>query len=367
MKIALVTDAWLPQANGVVTTLVELVRELQVQGHEVVVFHPGQFRTWPSPGVAGMGLAVFPARALSRRLEDARPDAIHLATEGPLGWAARRHCLQRRLPFTTAFHTRFPELLNASFDVPIAFGYALLRRFHRPSQAVMVPSLGVMHLLRSRGFERLREWSPGVDARLFAMAQVPQHCPALGTIARPVSLFVGRISSDKNMDAFLNLDVPGSKVVCGSGPLEAGLREKYPEVHWLGLMPRHEMAQVYSAADVLVFPSRSETFGLVMLEAMACGVPVAAYPVEGPLQVVGRSGAGALRDNLEEAWQAALGIRRDHARQRALAFGWKAAAQQFVSHLAVHQPANGPVTTRASTTWSTLPVVKVPALSQKRH
>ena len=278
MKIAMVTDAWQPQVNGVVTTLVELVRELQEAGHEVVVIQPGQFRTRPCPGYAGIDLALFPGRSISRLLDAARPDAIHIATEGPLGWAARRHCLRRQLPFTSAFHTKFPEILNAALGVPLAWGYALFLHFHRPSQAVMVPTSGVLQMLHRRGFQRLREWTHGVDTRLFAMAETPQTHAPLGPLARPVSLFVGRVSYEKNIDAFLDLDVPGSKVVCGVGPLEAGLREHYPNVHWLGVLPRHELAQVYAAADVFVFPSRSETFGLVMLEAMSCGVPVAALP-----------------------------------------------------------------------------------------
>lgn len=339
MKIVLVTDAWLPQVSGVVTTLVELVRELQASGHEVVVIHPGQFRTRPCPGHADINLAVFPGRALSRLLEAARFDAIHLATEGPLGWAARRHCLRRQLPFSTAFHTKFPDILKARLGMPLAWGYALLRHFHRPSQAVMVPTSGVLQMLRQRGFQRLKEWTHGVDTRLFSLAETPRVCPSLGALERPVSLFVGRVCCEKNIEAFLDLDVPGSKVVCGVGPLEAGLRKHHPDVHWLGVLPRHELAQVYAAADVFVFPSRSETFGLVMLEAMSCGVPVAAYPVDGPLQVVGDSGAGALRDDLREAWCAALRIQRSQARLRALAFGWKRSADLFVSFLALQAPA----------------------------
>jgi glycosyltransferase involved in cell wall biosynthesis len=338
MKIVLVTDAWLPQVNAVVTTLVELVRELQATGHEVVVIHPGQFRTRPCPGHAGIDLAVLPGRALSRLLDAARFDAIHLATEGPLGWAARRHCLRRGLPFSTAFHTKFPEILNAALGVPLAWGYALLRHFHRPSQAVMVPTSGVLQMLRQRGFQHLKEWTHGVDTRLFALAEAPKVYPPLGALARPISLFVGRVSHEKNIDAFLDLDVPGSKVVCGVGPLEATLREHHPDVHWLGVLPRHELAQLYAAADVFVFPSRSETFGLVMLEAMSCGVPVAAHPVDGPLQVVGDSGAGALRDNLREAWCAALRIQRSQPRLRALAFDWKRASDLFVSFLAIPAP-----------------------------
>lgn len=334
MKILLITDAWKPQVNGVVTTLAELVRELQTQGHEVVVIHPGQFRTWSLPGMAGLDLAWWPGRSLGRMMDATQANAIHIATEGPLGWAARRHCLRQQLAFTTAFHTKFPDILRTTLGLPLAWGYALLRRFHRPSSAVLVPTLGVLHMLQAKGFQNLREWSHGVDTRVFAFASEASEYPSLGHLARPVSLCVGRVAAEKNMEAFLKLDVPGSKVVCGAGPLEAALRERYPNVHWLGALPRHELARVYAAADVLVFPSRSETFGLVMLEAMACGLPVAAYPVDGPLQVVGDSGAGALREDLHEAWSVAMRIQREQALARALAFGWRPAAERFVALLA---------------------------------
>lgn len=335
MKILIVTDAWQPQVNGVVTTLVELARQLQAMGHEVVVIQPGQFRTRPCPGYAGIDIAVFPGRRLSTLIDAAAPDAIHIATEGPLGWAARRHCLRRQLPFTTAFHTKFPEILHAALGIPLSWGYALFRRFHRPSRGVMVPTQGVLEMLQARGFQRLKAWTHGVDTRLFALADPASACPVLGPLAHPVSLFVGRISFEKNIEAFLQLDVPGSKVVCGVGPLESSLRHRYPNVHWLGVLPRHELAQVYAAADVFVFPSRNETFGLVMLEAMACGVPVAAYPVDGPLQVLGDSSAGAMHEDLREAWRSALKVKRFEARERALQFGWGRAAELFVAHLSV--------------------------------
>lgn len=344
MKILIVTDAWQPQVNGVVTTLVELVRQLQATGHEVVVVHPGQFRTRPCPGYAGIDLALFPGRRLDALMDAAAADAIHIATEGPLGWAARRYCLRKKLAFTTAFHTKFPEILQAALGIPLAWGYALFRRFHRPSSGVMVPTQGVLEMLRLRGFQRLRSWTHGVDTRLFALADPAVGCAVLGPPARPVSLFVGRVSYEKNIEAFLRMDVPGSKVVCGVGPLESGLRQRYPNVHWLGVLPRQELARVYAAADVFVFPSRNETFGLVMLEAMACGVPVAAYPVDGPLQVLGDSGAGALRQDLSEAWHEAIKVKRFEARERALQFGWGRAAELFVSHLSVLPKASRPVT-----------------------
>ncbi|WP_372658242.1 glycosyltransferase family 4 protein [Hydrogenophaga sp.] len=367
MKIVLVTDAWQPQVNGVVTTLVELVRELQAVGHEVVVIQPGQFRTRPCPGYAGIDLALFPGRKLVQLMDQAQPDAIHIATEGPLGWAARRYCLRRKKPFTTAFHTKFPEILHAALRVPTAWGYALFRRFHRPSSGVMVPTSGVLEMLRQKGFTHLREWTHGVDTHLFAMAPEPTHYAPLGPLVRPVSLFVGRISYEKNIEAFLELDTPGSKVVCGVGPLEAGLQARYPGVHWLGVLPRHELAQVYAAADVFVFPSRSETFGLVMLEAMACGVPVAAYPVDGPLQVLAESAAGAMDKDLRTAWDSARKLRREDARARAMVFGWGRAAELFVSYLAV-LPVAKPTARGDRRGFGQRHAGAVPTgLSQKRH
>ncbi len=333
MKIVLVTDAWLPQVNGVVTTLVELTRELQAGGHEVEVVHPGLFRTWACPGYPGIDLALLPGRALRERLDRSRADAIHLATEGPLGWAARRHCRRRGWAFTTAFHTKFPEILQAALRVPLKWGYALMRRFHAPSAGVMVPTDGVLHMLRERGFARLRPWTHGVDTQLFAYAAQAVPYEPLGPLAHPVSLYVGRVSYEKSVEDFVTLDVPGSKVVCGVGPLLDDLRQRHPNVHWLGLLNRRELARVYAAADVFVHPSRHETFGLVLLEAMAAGTPVAARPVDGPLEVLGDSGAGALHEDLARAWKEALAVPRQRARQRAEAFGWDAAARRFVEHL----------------------------------
>ena len=333
MKIALVTDAWQPQVHGVVTTLVELVRQLTGAGHEVQVIQPGQFRTRPCPGFPLISLAMLPGRAMARLLDRADADAIHIATEGPLGWAARRHCMRRGWPFTTAFHTKFPEILRAAIGLPLSWGYAWLRHFHKPSHGLMVPTPGVQTMLAQRGFSALRTWTPGVDTKLFAMCDVPTEVPSLGPLARPISLYVGRIAPEKHLEAFLSLDVPGSKLVCGAGPSEESLRARYPNVHWLGFLPRHELAKVYATADVFVFPSRSETFGRVMLEAMACGVPVAAFPVDGPRDLVGDGEGGALREDLLEAWRLALRVPRRSARQRALQFTWGRTAAHFVKYL----------------------------------
>ena len=341
MKIALITDAWQPQVNGVVTTLVELVRELQALGHSVEVIHPNLFKTRPCPGYAGIDLAVSPKRVLTDMLDAFAPEAIHIATEGPLGWAARSYCTKKGLRFTTAFHTKFPEILHAALKIPLAWGYALFRYFHKASSGVMVPTDGVLRMLDKRGFKNLRGWTHGVDTELFAYQPQPRLYPPMGTLVRPVSLFVGRVSYEKNIDAFLNLDIPGTKVVCGVGPLEANLKQRYPQVRWMGVLPRHELAKVYSAADVFVFPSRSETFGLVMLEAMATGTPVAAYPVDGPLEVLCKAGGtddgvhhgGVLHTDLQRACYKALTVPRDEARLRALDFSWAHAAYLFESFL----------------------------------
>jgi glycosyltransferase involved in cell wall biosynthesis len=241
------------------------------------------------------------------------------------------------LRFSTAFHTKFPEILKAALKVPLWLGYALFRHFHKPSCSVMVPTHGVLRMLEQRGFRKLRSWTHGVDTDLFAYHAEPQSSPLMGALQRPVSLFVGRVSYEKNIDAFLKLNIPGTKVVCGVGPLEAALKACYPQVRWMGILPRDELAKIYAAADVFVFPSRSETFGLVMLEAMATGTPVAAYPVDGPLEVLGISGSGwqggVLDEDLQQACYRALAVPRREARARARDFSWAHAAQLFESYL----------------------------------
>ncbi len=341
MKMALITDAWLPQVNGVVTTLLELQSALTLEGHQVHVLQPGQFRTRPCPGYAGIDLAIRPKRALWAMLDALEPEVIHIATEGPLGWAARSYCLKRGLAFTTAFHTKFPEILNAAVKIPLSWGYALFRHFHKPSSGVMVPTEGVLTMLQQRGFRNLRSWTHGVDTSMFEFRDSARLYPPAGELERPVSLFVGRVSYEKNIEAFLQLDIPGTKIVCGVGPLENGLKARYPGVRWLGILARDELAKVYAAADVFVFPSHADTFGLVMLEAMACGTPVAAFPVDGPREVLGQSNpdtmggasGGALHDDLQLAFHAALKTPRSEARARAMTFSWSAATQSFLRYL----------------------------------
>jgi glycosyltransferase involved in cell wall biosynthesis len=328
LKLLLVTDAWLPQVNGVVTALRELLAGLQARGHEVVLIEPSQFRRFKCPGYPEMELAWRPAARLEVMMDEAGPDAIHIATEGPLGAAARKYCLRRKLAFTTAFHTRFPEILAKALHVPASWGYAWFRRFHAPAAAVMVPSEGMLGILEQHRFANLRRWSHGVDLALFK--PVP---PLELDLPRPVFLYIGRVSYEKNLEAFLGLDLPGSKLVYGVGPVLEKLRAQFPDVHWRGVVPRSDLPSIYSAADVFVFPGLSETFGLVMLEAMACGTPVAAFPVPGPLDVLGDSDGGVLDADLRSAALAALSIPRDRARARALTFDWNNVCDEFVSFL----------------------------------
>lgn len=328
MKIAIVTDAWLPQVNGVVTTLLELKQGIESHGHAVQMIEPSDFRRFPCPGYREIELAWRPGKRVAQMLADGAPDAIHIATEGPLGSAARTYCLRHGLAFTTAFHTRFPYILSKALHIPERWGYAWFRRFHAASSGVMVPTAGMLEILRGYGFEKLRPWSHGVDLSLFE----PMPDADLG-LPRPVFLYVGRVSYEKNLDAFLTLDLPGSKVVYGVGPLLERLRRQYPNVHWRGVVPRPELVRIYSAADAFVFPSHSETFGLVMLEAMACGTPVAAFPVEGPLDVVGTSDGGVLDHDLKRAALRALEVPRERARARALEFDWAEVCNQFIGFL----------------------------------
>ena len=265
---------------------------------------------------------------MARLIGESRPDAIHIATEGPLGLAARRYCLRRKLPFTTAYHTRFPEYVHARWRVPLRLSYAFMRRFHRPSQGVMVATASMESALSQRGMGNFRRWSRGVDLDLFR----PRDKDFLD-FPRPISLFVGRVAVEKNIGAFLDLDLPGTKCVVGDGPALAELRVRYPEARFLGARSGEDLARHYAAADVFVFPSLTDTFGLVMLEALAAGVPVAAYPVEGPLDVIGDSGAGCLDADLGRAARAALAIPPERCRAHALTFSWRHSAEQFLGNL----------------------------------
>lgn len=325
MRITIVTDAWHPQANGVVRVNNTLRLKLEEMEHEVQVIEPSRFSCAPCPTYPEIPLALLPGRSLRRMIDTFCPDAIHIATEGPLGLAARALCKRRRWPFTTAYHTKFPEYINARFGLPLDGVYAAMRWFHKPSQAVLCPSPSLARDLSGRGFANAIPWCHGVDTQLFH----PQPKDFID-LPRPVFLYVGRITVEKNLPAFLDLDLPGSKVVVGTGPQREVLERRYPDVRFFTAFGDRELSRYYASADAFVFPSRTDTFGLVMLEALACGVPVAAYPVSGPLDVLGDSEAGAMDEDLAQAALKALTISPDIARAYAERFSWDAVAAQFL-------------------------------------
>jgi len=327
VNIALVTDAWPPQVNGVARTLSILVEGLFAGGHAAHPLTPDLFRSVRCPTDREVRLAVDAPLTLARRLDGLRPDAIHIATEGPLGFAARAYCLKRQLRFTTAYHTKYPEYLQARLGIPPAWSYWLLRRFHAHSSAVLVATASVRRELAAQGFARLVPWTRGVDTRLFR-----EGCPAAVDLPRPVFLYVGRVTAEKSLPDFLDLDLPGSKLVVGDGHLLPEMMRRYPQVCFVGRREGEELVRYYASADVFVLPSRSETFGLVILEALACGVPVAALPVPGPLDVIGDSSAGVLDWDLRSAALRALTIPRENCRAHALRYSWRASVEQFLGH-----------------------------------
>jgi len=333
MRLALVTDAWAPQTNGVVRTLMRTRDELTDMGHAVQVISPDQFNGFPCPTYPEIKLAFLPGRKIARTIEAFGANAIHIATEGPLGHAARGYCLEQKLPFTTAYHTRFPEYVEARFAVPVGWSYAWLRRFHAQARSIMVATQSIESDLVSRGFGNIRRWSRGVDLDLFR-PRGDLGDKSLLDLPRPIHLFVGRVAIEKNIEAFLSLDLPGSQVVIGDGPQLDQLKRKFPKTHFLGKKVGEDLARHYAAADVFVFPSLTDTFGLVILEALASGLPVAAYPVPGPRDILTGSGAGALDTDLAAAVKKALAIPAAQCRAVAESFSWKAATEQFLGNLA---------------------------------
>ncbi len=328
MRILLATDAWTPQVNGVVRTLGATVQWLRRFGHDVEVLNAEGMRTVPLPSYPEIRLALRPGPAVRDRIARFRPDAVHIATEGPIGWAARRACLDAGLAFTTAYHTRFPEYLAARVRLPASLFYPVVRHFHDRSSGVMVATPALRRELERRGFRNLRDWSRGVDTELFRPAT--ERTQAL---RKPVFLYAGRVAVEKNIEAFLALDLPGTKVVVGDGPARAALMRRHPEVLFAGMQHGEALVSYYQRADVFVFPSRTDTFGLVMLEAMACGTPVAAYPVSGPIDVVRDPAAGVLHEDLRDACLAALRLDRDAVRAVAMTHAWATCTRQFVGNL----------------------------------
>ena len=328
MKILIATDAWLPQTNGVVNTLRYTIASLQQQGHVVEMVTPALFATVPCPSYPEIRLSLFPGFRVRRILERFRPDAIHIATEGPIGVAMRRVCMAQGLPFTTSYHTRFPEYLRSRIPVPIDWSYAALRRFHSAAAHCMVSTSSMQAQLEARGFTNLVRWPRGVDTTLFR----PRPKGFLG-LARPVAIYVGRLAVEKNVEAFLRMNWRGTKVVVGDGPENDRLRARYPDATFRGFRFGEDLACHLAAADVMVFPSLTDTFGLVNLEAMACGVPVAAFPVPGPLDVVDQGVTGVLDQDLAAAARAALQLSPSDCRRRAEMASWESSTLQFVSQL----------------------------------
>ena len=344
MRVLIATDAWEPQVNGVVRTLSRTTAELKAMGHEVEIVSPDQFRTVPLPTYPEIKLALNAYEPMQERFKAFEPEAIHIATEGPLGLAARRLCLEWRLPFTTSYHTRFPEYVSARLPVPTAAGYAFMRWFHKPSGRVMVATPTMRDELEKRGFRNLSPWTRGVDTDLFRPRAAGENRPEpLEALPRPVFLNVGRVAVEKNIEAFLALDLPGSQVVVGEGPALEELRAKYPRAHFLGARFGEELAAIFAAADVFVFPSLTDTFGLVILEAMATGAPVAAYPAPGPIDIIPGSGAGVVDADLQTACLEALKLDRRAVRAYAERFSWRASSEQFLHNL---QPYPEPQKTR---------------------
>lgn len=331
MRIALVSDAWAPQVNGVVRTLTTTVAELERLGHDVEVAHPGQHRTVACPSYPEIRLALGAGRALKARLDAFAPDAVHIATEGPLGWSARRWCLARDMPFTTSFHTRFPDYVAVRTGLSADLFWPVVRRFHRAAAAVFASTDTLATELRGRGLTRLHRWSRGVDLSLFTPNG--QTLPEMVGRAGPILLYVGRVAVEKNIEAFLSLATSAIKVVVGDGPALAMLRARHPDALFMGALHGQRLAAAYRTADVLVFPSRTDTFGLVMIEALASGTPVAAYPVAGPLDVLGDSGAGAMHDDLGVAIEQALAIAPRRCLVIAQSFSWTRCTEQFLAGL----------------------------------
>jgi len=329
VKIAIVTDAWFPQTNGVVRTLSTTAQTLDRLDHEVLVVEPSGFRTFPCPTYPEIRLACRPRRQLDARLRAFEPAAIHIATEGPLGHAARSWCGAHAMPFTTSYHTQFPEYLRARFPIGIGISYAYLRRFHSAARRTLVATASLRERLKARGFRNLTHWGRGVDLELFR-----PHSKNVWPHPRPIWVYFGRVAVEKNLEAFLSLRLPGTRVVIGDGPAREDLQRRFPDVVFTGYKHGEDLARHVAAADVCVFPSRTDTFGLVLLEAMACGTPVAAYPVTGPIDVVRPGITGMLDDDLRTACLSALELDPAACRTWALEHTWEAATRQFVSALA---------------------------------
>ena len=330
MRIAIVTDAWEPQVNGVVRTLQAVRRELEAQGHTVMIVSPERFYSLPCPTYPEIRLAFARVAAVGQLLEDFRPDAIHLATEGPVCVAARRWCLRNGYPFTTAYHTQFPDYVQARSGVPAEWVWRYIQWFHAPSRAILASTPSIRETLVAHGLPQVRHWGRGVDLANFRPEVAPH--PALAGLEGPIQLYVGRVAIEKNIEAFLDSRHPGTKVIVGDGPARATLEARYPDAVFLGPKFGEELAACYAGVDVFVFPSKTDTFGLVMIEALACGTPVAAYPVTGPIDVITPE-TGAMAASLDDAIAGALTRDRKNCAAYGRTFTWAVSARQFLSAL----------------------------------
>lgn len=334
MKIMLVTDAWAPQVNGVVRTLSRVIQECEAMGHEFEVVSPADgFKTIPLPTYNEIELALGAKKAIDERFNKFEPAAVHIATEGTLGMAARSMCLKNKFPFTTSYHTRFPEYVSARFPVPLSWGYSFMRWFHRYSGHIMVATPSMREELETRGFLNVVSWSRGVDTELFHPDKRTCTPDPFEGMERPIFLNVGRVAVEKNIEAFTELDLPGTKVVVGDGPQREELARKYPKVKFLGAKFGDELASCFAHADVFVFPSVTDTFGLVILEAMAAGTPVAGYNAPGPKDIIPGSDAGFVNDDLKTAALACLDLSRETCRKYAEGYSWTACAEAFINNL----------------------------------
>ncbi len=346
LRILIATDAWRPQVNGVVRTLEMTAGELRRRGHEVRFLTPEGRLTIPCPTYPDIRLTLAPFRFVASVLDQFQPDAIHIATEGPIGLAMRALCLKRGLVFTTAYHTRFPDYVHARLGIARDLAYRYVRWFHRPSAAVMVTTKSVEAELTAHGISHLKRWSRGVDMDLFtpdARCDDPVFSRnGSSSVSRPVFLYVGRVATEKNLDAFLGLNLPGQKVIVGDGPERPMLERRYPDVYFLGAQYGSDLARLYASADVFVFPSRTDTFGLVVLEALASGLPVAAYPVAGPLDVIGSAPVGVLSEDLGTAALGCLALDRPACRKHAQLFSWGRAGEQFLENLVLARDGTQP-------------------------
>lgn len=328
MRITVATDAWQPQINGVVRTLGQTATHLRELGHEVQFITPQDFTTYPCPTYPSIRLAAFPKRGVRRLMREFRPQAVHIATEGPIGHAARAWCRNLALPFTTSYHTQFPEYVRARAPLPISWSYAYLRRYHRCAVRTMVATHSMRTRLEARGFKNLVIWARGVDSNQFHPGP-----KSFLSDPRPISMYMGRVAVEKNIEAFLNLDLPGSKYVVGDGPDLEYFRSRYSHVTFVGQKSGQELTSYLAAADVFVFPSLTDTFGLVLLEAMACGLPVAAFPVTGPLDVVQQGKTGVLHQDLRQAVLEALKLDPADSIAYAKQQSWRSWTERFVSLL----------------------------------